>query len=320
MKVAFVGKGGSGKTTMSSLFARYLASQQLPVLAFDADINQHLAVSLAGSAAPRDIPPMGLEINVIKEYLRHNNPRISSNETMAKTTPPGRGSRLIRITESNPIFDHFARGVEGIRLLATGPFSEDDLGIKCYHSKVGAVELMLNHLIDGPNEYVVVDMTAGADSFASGMFTKFDLTVLVAEPTLKGLSVYKQYRDYAADYDIALGVVGNKVEDQADIEFLRDHVGGALIATMGRSNFVRSMEKGEHYPLSELEPDNLSTLETLRIAVDSQTKDWDKFYRQTIEFHKRNALSWANASAGEDLTKQIDPDFSFENAIQTVTT
>ncbi len=82
----------------------------------------------------------------------------------------------------------------------------------CYHSKVGAVELCLNHLVDGRDEYVVVDMTAGSDSFASGLFTRFDLTFLVAEPTRKGVAVYRQYRDYARDYGIALKVVGNKVQ------------------------------------------------------------------------------------------------------------
>jgi CO dehydrogenase maturation factor len=38
--------------------------------------------------------------------------------------------------------------------MVTGPLCEADLGLKCYHSKAGAVELLLNHLIDGPDEYV----------------------------------------------------------------------------------------------------------------------------------------------------------------------
>ncbi len=42
MKIAFVGKGGSGKTTLSSLFIRHLAAAGAPVVAVDADINQHL--------------------------------------------------------------------------------------------------------------------------------------------------------------------------------------------------------------------------------------------------------------------------------------
>ena len=74
----------------------------------------------------------------------------------------------------NPAADACARPVEldsgDARLMVTGPFTEADLGVSCYHSKTGAVELCLNHLVDGRGEYVVVDMTAGSDSFASGMF------------------------------------------------------------------------------------------------------------------------------------------------------
>ncbi len=313
MKIAFVGKGGSGKTTISSLLSRYIASQNLPILAIDADINQHLGAALGmDHNAAAKLPPLGLEIDRIKEYLRGDNPRIHSNAVMAKTTPPGRGSRLITPTESNPIYDYFEREIDGVRLMATGPFSEDDLGLKCYHSKVGAVELLLNHLIDVAGEYVVVDMTAGADSFASGMFTKFDITFLIVEPTLKGLSVYKQYQQYAKDYGVTIKVIGNKVEDGDDVEFLRDHVGDDLLTWVARSDYVRAMEKGKHLPLEQLEGKNLNALKTMLATVDAGQKDWDKFYRQTVEFHLKNAVGWANASAGEDLTNQVDPEFRLQ--------
>src|SRR3954451_14332391 len=98
VKVAFVGKGGSGKTTLSSLFVRQLAAAGAPVTAIDADVNQHLAVALG---LPEDeaaaIPAMGEHLLKIKEYLRGDNPRIASAEQMVKTTPPGRGSRLLRV-------------------------------------------------------------------------------------------------------------------------------------------------------------------------------------------------------------------------------
>ncbi len=230
MKVAFVGKGGSGKTTLSALFCRYLASLHSPIIAFDADINQHLGEALGLSEEEiAQIPPLGQEMERIKQYLRGSNPRIASSTVMAKTTPPGQGSRLWSVREANPLLSHFGSSVNGVTLLMTGPFSEQDLGLKCYHSKVGAVELLLNHCVDTPDEYLIVDMTAGADSFASGLFTKFDLTFLVVEPTKKSLSVYHQYKAYARDYAVKVAVIGNKIETQEDVSFIQEQVRDDLL-------------------------------------------------------------------------------------------
>jgi CO dehydrogenase maturation factor len=309
-KVAFVGKGGSGKTTLSSLFSRYLCIQGCPVLAIDADINQHLGEALGLSVTEAaTIPPLGLEIERVKSYLRGTNPRISSEKTMIKTTPPGLGSRLLNVQDSNPIFDYFAHDVQGVQLLATGPFGQEDLGLKCYHSKVGAVELLLNHCADTPDEYVVVDMTAGADSFASGLFTRFDLTFIVVEPTRKALSVYQQYKTYAESYGVRLQVIGNKIEQEEDLAFLQEQVGSDLLTWIEASRYVRTREKGFSAPFSQLEASNVQALATMKVAVDACEKDWEKFYRQAVEFHRQNATSWANAQIGEDLTAQIDPDF-----------
>jgi CO dehydrogenase maturation factor len=307
VKIAFVGKGGSGKTTLSSLFIRHLAARGLPVTAIDADINQHLAEALGAGGQP---PAMGAHLVEIREYLRGSNPRIGSAAAMVKTTPPGRGSRLLRPGGPDPVHDLAVDTPCGARLLATGPFEEDDLGIACYHAKTGAVELYLNHLVDGPGEYVVTDCTAGADSFASGLFTRFDLTVLVTEPTRKGISVYRQWRDYAVGYDVAVVVVGNKVHTPEDAAFLREHVGDDLRVCFGHEPAVRAMEQGRTFTLADLSPATRTALDVLRDALDRQDKDWARYTRQATEFHLKNARAWANAAAGEDLAAQIDPSFT----------
>ncbi|GGV30453.1 ATP-binding protein [Actinomadura cremea] len=309
MKVAFVGKGGSGKTTLSSLFVRHLAGRGLPVVAIDADINQHLGVALGlDEDRAAKVPAMGDHLADIKEHLRGGNPRVSSASAMVKTTPPGEGSRLLDFRGDDPVH-RLAEDVDGITLLATGPFNDDDLGVACYHSKTGAVELYLNHLVDGPGEYVVVDMTAGADTFASGLFTRFDLMFLVAEPTRKGVGVYRQYTEYARDYDVAIRVVGNKVQTEDDVAYLREHVGDDLLTWLGQSASVRALEQGRTGV--GLEEGNEAALSRMRAEVDSRVKDWDKFQRQAVEFHVKNARSWASRAVGEDLETQVDPAFRF---------
>ena len=325
MKIAFVGKGGSGKTTLSSLFIRHLAANEAPVVAVDADINQHLGAALGlGEAEAAALPAMGAHLPLIKEYLRGTNPRIGSAETMIKTTPPGEGSRLLRVLEDNPVYEACARTVRlddgDIRLMATGSFTESDLGVSCYHSKVGAVELCLNHLVDGPDEYVVVDMTAGSDSFASGMFTRFDMTFLVAEPTRKGVSVYRQYREYARDFSVALKVIGNKVQGPDDIDFLRAEVGDDLLVTVGHSDWVRAMEKGRPLHFEQLEAENRMSLQALQNAAEDsyEHRDWERYTRQMVHFHLKNAESWGNAKTGADLAAQVDPAFVLAERLSDV--
>ncbi|MEV8126838.1 ATP-binding protein [Streptomyces sp. NPDC085944] len=316
MKIAFVGKGGSGKTTLSSLFVRHLAATGAPVVAIDADINQHLGAALGlDDADAAALPALGEHLPLIKDHLRGTNPRIASTEQMIKTTPPGEGSRLLRVREDNPVYDACARPVEldggAVRLMVTGPFTDADLGVACYHSKTGAVELCLNHLVDGRDEYVVVDMTAGSDSFASGMFTRFDITFLVAEPTRKGVSVYRQYKEYARDYGVTLKVVGNKVQGPDDLDFLRDQVGDDLLVTVGHSDWVRAMEKGRPPRFELLEEVNGQALHTLHTAADAtyELRDWARYTRQMVHFHLKNAHSWGNERTGADLAAQVDPGF-----------
>jgi len=310
MKIAFVGKGGSGKTTLSGLFCLHLSALGHPVLAIDADINQHLGSTL-GLGDGVTAVPMGEHLSEIKNYLRGDNPRIPSADVMVKTTPPGSGSRLLSMTGDNPIWSRFGVDVGGIRLLATGAFTEKDLGVACFHSKTGVVELVLNHLIDSAREYVVVDMTAGADAFASGLFTRFDRTFLICEPTRKAVAVLKQYREYSADFGVELSVIGNKVTGPMDIEFLRREVGEELLDCFTLSAPVRAMERGDRVGIEDLEPANRRVLRRMQETVDTTVCDPVKFLVQMHEIHLRNAKAWANAAAGADLTKQIDPDFRF---------
>jgi CO dehydrogenase maturation factor len=308
MKLGIVGKGGAGKTSICALLSQLAAVQGRRVLAIDADINQHLAVALGLLRSDlKTLRSLGTEFERLKEYVRGQNSRIISPKEIIKTTPPGRGSRFLTLDERDPFVSQCATEVGGVRLLVAGEFEVADVGTRCYHGKVGGVELLLNHLIDESDDFVAVDMTAGADAFASGIFTRFDMLLLVCKPTRRSLAVFEQFVAYAERFGIAIRVIANKIRSEDEIAFVREVTGDSFIAGLWHSEHLRSLEQDGHTRLDGLEPQNVTALRQVIDVAASIPRDWKRYYEQAIHFHIENAKSWGNAAIGRDLTTQIDP-------------
>src|SRR5690242_15138878 len=84
-------------------------------------------------------------------------------------------------------------------------------------STVAADEALLDQLADGPGEYVVVDL--GADGTAA---VRYDLTVLVAEPTRRAAGLHRLHAERAAAEGAAPAVLGNKISDGGDAAWLTE--------------------------------------------------------------------------------------------------
>jgi CO dehydrogenase maturation factor len=138
---------------------------------------------------------------------------------------------------------------------------------------------------------VVVDITAGADAFASGLFTRFDLTLLVVEPTRKSVRVYSQYKTYAAGYGLNIKALGNKVEGTDDIAFLRMHCKDDPLGCFSMSPWVRRCERGEQPDIAVLERANSQVIQIVQNAALSAPRDWQKYWHWGIHFHLKNAFA-----------------------------
>lgn len=309
MRVAFTGKGGSGKTTISSLFARQMAQDGRFVLALDADINQHLGDALGLQEA---LVSMGMEFGSIKQHLRGSNRHFKA-EDMHKTTPPGHGSRFVRLYPDDWFIARYAQNVHGVYVAGAGEIPDGNVGVRCYHGLNGAVELVLGHMADRLEDIVIVDMTAGADAFSSALFTKVDALVLVVEPTLKSLGVYDQFKPHAAKYGIPLLVVGNKIEDESDEAFILERV-GTLAARFGTSRYVRQRERGLTPEFSELDQEFVEQLRRIYAEAAHYGRDWDEMERRSHGLHLKNAASWP----GLETSGHIDPGFSLQKAMKTM--
>ena len=139
-------------------------------------------------------------------------------------------------------------------------------------------------------------MTAGADAFASGLFTRFDMTFLVAEPTRKDVSVYRQYRDHAREFGIPVAVVGDKVAGEDDLLFLQEDVGDDLLARLVQSGLGARREQGRDR--GELKAQVPARAGAAASAVDARPEDWAAFQRHAVAFHLRDAARGRTRARG----------------------
>lgn len=320
MKVAFVGKGGSGKSTLSALFSLDRAQHSEEVLAIDADLNMHLP-ELFGM----DAVPVSLHISepgvatAIKDHLRGTNDRIASVSHFKKTTPPGEGSNLITFSSTDPILSSYTVVNDNVRLMTVGTYQEDGIGASCYHNNLAVLENVLSHTVSG-DSWVVVDMVAGVDAFASSLHAQFDLTIFVLEPTRRSAEVFKQYQELATESKTAdrLRVVANKVTSEAEVAFVREVVPAALlIGTIGSDEHISAHDlTGGALDSRQLTSDYQIVLQDIAAAAHTLAADPDDRLPYLYQLHERYVQQPYVVRAVGDLTHQIDPQFSYRQ-VQT---
>lgn len=320
MRIAFCGKGGSGKTSIASLFIRYLAATGEQVLAIDGDINQHLSAAIGfDSAKVKALPRLGQEACDLRQYVRGTNERINPAHFI-ESTPAGRGSNFVTFAGADPVSDKFILREGNLRFMAVGGHGDEDMGATCYHKFTGAEGIFLNHLLDEEHEFVVGDKCAGADPFASsGLASRYDAIYLVLEPTLKSLSVYEQARQYADPFGIKLFLIANKITSADDLAFIEEKTGQKVLCAFGDLSVIRNLEKGRGYTMADLDETIMENLKLMtKTAKSLGARDWAHYMHVGKQFHKRAGDGWANSKYGYDMLEQVDPDFHYDQVMPNV--
>lgn len=315
MKIAFVGKGGAGKTTTASLFAQY-QSKTLPTLAVDADINMHMAELLGASTKAKNLLISEKQPSEeIRTYLRGTNQRIESNAHFKKSTPPGEGSQLIDITRDNDWFmSRFAsRVADNLSVVTVGSYSEDGIGSSCYHNNLSVLENVLTHTVD--TGVIVADMVAGTDAFASTLFSQFDLLVFVVEPTKRSMAVFEQYHQLAEASGVVdkLLVIANKIEDDEDYAFIAETIGAdVLVGSVSRSAHLLAVDKGrERLAFDAMSAEDQMVFSRLAELLGERAVTMQDRLPGLWELHKKYVAQGFIRERLGDLTSQIDPEFTY---------
>ncbi len=205
MKVAITGKGGVGKTTLSSTLARLYADEGRTVLAADVDPDANLGLALGMSQEEVDsIVP----ISKLKGLA----------EERTGATGSGKFYKLNPYVADIP--EMYARDINGVKLLVMGTVDLGGSGCVCPEHVM--LKAILSSLTYRKDDVVIMDMEAGLEHLGRGTAANMDRFIVVIEPGARSVQTYGNVKRLAADLGIhKVQVVANKVRDQRDEEFIR---------------------------------------------------------------------------------------------------
>lgn len=202
--MAFLGKGGSGKSTVATALVRHLYAHGMRVLAIDADHNMDLSYNLG--AEPSLF--LGSDPDYIKEYVGSKR-----TGTYGDALKIGREKGVtFALSPADAFTAHVSVELEnGLRLMTAGPHTERVRSQEaCSHSLAAPLKVYLPLLKLNLNEAVVIDERAGTDPVATGILSGVDLAVVVQEPTINSKRVAEQITHELKLAEVPYIVVENK--------------------------------------------------------------------------------------------------------------
>ncbi|THB73233.1 MAG: carbon monoxide dehydrogenase [Desulfobacteraceae bacterium] len=206
LKIALGGKGGVGKTTLSSLIARCIAhlDKENKVIAIDADPVSNLAAAL-GIDESQPITPVSELSDLIAE------------RTGAQ--PGTMGGFFTLNPKVDDIPDRFSLERDGVKLLVMGTVQSGGGGCICPESTI--LKALMNHLVLARNEVVVMDMEAGVEHLGRGSSGSVDALIIVVNPGKRSRVAADKIRKLGQDIGIKrILVLGNRVTCEEDKEII----------------------------------------------------------------------------------------------------
>ena len=208
MKVAITGKGGVGKTTLSSTLARLYADEGRTVLAADVDPDANLGLAL------------GLTQEEVDEIVPISKMRTLVEERTGATA----ANQFYKL---NPyvadIPEKFAKSINGVKLLVMGTVDLGGSGCVCPEHVM--LKSILSALTYRKNDVVIMDMEAGLEHLGRGTAQGMDQFIVVIEPGARSVQTYRNVKRLAKDLGVKqVRVVANKVRDAQDEEFVRSAI------------------------------------------------------------------------------------------------
>lgn len=251
MKIAIVGKGGSGKSTVSWLLSEFLAAQGKEVLAIDADHNMDLTSNVGHVFSENDPTVHHAHAQFMNLFGLTEGQRW--HEIFSRDTPLPDFS----FSPHDPCTESLIVPVKpGISLMNVGLGSDDILtSDRCAHGHSNPLKYYLALVKTGDDAHIVADSVAGIDMMNFGLYNGMDMIIGVVEGHVNSIKVFEQISGIAKASGIPMYAILNRA---ADNEMIRDFVarhGEEIIGNIPLDAGVAA------YDFSLVSPDTLLSLQ-----------------------------------------------------------
>lgn len=245
--MAFIGKGGAGKSAIAGVFCRLLAQETgEPVVAIDSDPLPGLAFSLGVPSVDTALPTDLLE--------KANDGADSSDDSW----------RLRGGTALDVINDHAAAGPDGVRLLQFGKLRGH---VRMLAASQQVFRVIVRDL-QGTDVHLVGDLPGGTRQpfFGWGDFADTLVVVTEASPaSMLSARRLAQVKGRAAGREQTIVALANKVVDPRDADRVAEVSGLPVVGSVPHDPAVGTAERAG-IPLLDLAP-NASAVEAVRSLI-----------------------------------------------------
>ena len=248
VRLAFVGKGGAGKSSLAGTFCRLLGRRTGRVLLLDSDPMPGLALSLGIAPSEDGVP-----------------------EEAVREGPEG-GRRYVLRDDWHPeaLIERSAiRAPDGVHLLQAGKSEGGGLSQASLHAYQGLLDALVPgsapshdaglqvHLGERPSSLtdwpVVADLPGGTRQPFMGWGRFATRFLVVVEPSAKSVLAARRLRHLATGWShgrsFEVVAVANKTREAGDADWVAEHTGLPVIAAVPWDEQVAAAERFGRAPL-----------------------------------------------------------------------
>ena len=304
MRIAFLWKWWSWKSTTSTSFASYLHKTWRNTVFADADINVNWLQILWFDLS--DFPYLSDKQKVIMDFAYGERCDVTRDEFLW-VSPASDKSNFYRLNEQS-LSNISRKNSDNLIWMWIWAYNEDEIWFNCYHGKSDWFVCFLNHLMDKNEEYLIVDSVTGIDNASTPLAYSYNLNVIVVEPTKKSISVCTDFQTMLEKHDInsEICVIWNKVEDEDDEEFIKKNIWNAkFLWSLKFSESMKKFDQWDKESFNQFVDENKDLYEKILNYAHVLKFDWNNYYNYIFSYYQLMCQSYYNQYFWKSIDHKI---------------